>query len=73
MNFHFNDFRDDSIPLDYYRRKQNPEGGFPYDMKPGSPTSNNETCGVLGVLAELDLADSDAVEKAVEYMLSVQS
>lgn len=53
--FHFSNLRDDNVPLNYYRRKQNPDGGFPHDMKHGNPTSNSETCGALGILAELDL------------------
>lgn len=73
VDFHFNDIGDDEIPLNYYRKRQEATGGFPYDLEPGRPTSTNETAAVLGTLAELDLSKSDVADKAVDYILSIQS
>ena len=73
VDFHFNDIRDDEIPLNYYRRRQEAKGGFPYDLEPGNLISTNETTGILGMLAELDLSKSDVAKKAIDYILSIQS
>lgn len=73
VDFHCKGLRDDRTPLNYYRKRQGPAGEFPYDLEQGNPASTNETTGVMGTLAELDLSKSDVADKAIDYVLSIQS
>jgi hypothetical protein len=69
----FKKTRDDEIPLQYLRGLQNRDCGFPYNLEIGKPSSVNETSGMLSLIAELDLKDSDICRNAVNYLFLVQS
>lgn len=69
----FQRVRDDEVPLHYLRRLQNQDGGFPYNLEMGKPSSVNETNGTLGLVAELNLNESDVCRKVVNYLFQIQS
>jgi hypothetical protein len=69
----FQEVRDDEVPLGYLRRLQNKDGGFPYNLEMGKPSSVNETSGILSLVAELDLGESDVCQKMVNYLFQIQS
>lgn len=69
----FQGARDDEFPLRYLRKLQNQDGGFPYNLEMGKPSSVNETNGMLGIVAELNLNESDVCRKIVNYLFQVQS
>jgi hypothetical protein len=69
----FQGVRDDKIPLNYLRKLQNMDGGFPYNLEAGKPSSVNETTGMLSLVAKLDLGESDVCQKIVNYFFQVQS
>jgi hypothetical protein len=69
----FQGARDDEVPLHYLGKLQNEDGGFPYNLEMGKPTSVNETSGVLGLVAELNLGESDVGSKAVDYLFQIQN
>lgn len=68
----FQSFRDDEVPLLYLQRLQNKDGGFPYNLEPGKPSSVNETDGILRLIAELDLGRSDVGHKVIDYLFQIQ-
>jgi hypothetical protein len=68
----FKSGRDDEVPLRYLRRLQNEDGGFPYNLEAGKPSSVNETSGMLSLVAELDLGESGVGQKAVNYLFRIQ-
>jgi hypothetical protein len=68
----FQSVRDDEVPLRHLRRLQNEDGGFPYNLEAGRPSSVNETSGMLSLVAELDLGESDVGQRAVNYLFRVQ-
>lgn len=68
----FQSFRDNKVPLRYLRRLQNREGGFPYNLEAGKPSSTNETSGMLRLVAELGLGESDVGQKVVDYLFRIQ-
>jgi hypothetical protein len=68
----FENFRDNGVPLGYLRQLQNEDGGFPYNLEVGKPSSVNETSGVLRLVAELALGESDVCYKIVDYLFSIQ-
>ena len=71
-NYLFQSFRDSRVPLQYLRRLQNRQGGFPYNLEAGKPSSANETSGILRLLAELGLGESDVGQKVVNFLFRIQ-
>lgn len=68
----FHSFREDEVPLRYLRGFQNKDGGFPYNLEPGKPSSVNETDGILSLIRELDLGKSDTGHKVIDYLFQIQ-
>jgi len=68
----FQSLRDDRVPSHYLRRLQNEDGGFPYDLETGKPSSVNETSGILALVAELDLGTSEVCQKVLSYLFQIQ-
>lgn len=73
VSYLFQGARDNEVPLNYLRRLQNQDGGFPYNLEMGKPSSVNETSGILSLVAELNLGESDVCRKAVNYLFQIQS
>jgi len=69
----FQGIRDNKVPLHYLRKLQNQDGGFPYNLEIGKPSSVNETSGMLNLVAELNLGESDVCQKIVNYFFQIQS
>jgi hypothetical protein len=69
----FQGARDDEAPLHYLRSLQNQDGGFPYNLEMGKPSSVNETSGILRLIAELNLGESDVGQKVMNYLFQIQS
>jgi prenyltransferase beta subunit len=69
----FEGIRDSEVPLNYLRKLQNKDGGFPYNLEMGKPSSVNETSGILDIVAELDLLESDVCQKIMKYLFQIQS
>jgi len=69
----FQGARDNEVPLHYLRKLQNQDGGFPYNLEIGKPSSVNETSGILSLVAELNLGESDVGQKAINYLFQIQS
>jgi hypothetical protein len=68
----FQGARDNEVPLHYLRKLQNQDGGFPYNLEMGKPSSVNETSGILSLVAELNLGKSDVCRKIVNYLSQIQ-
>jgi len=73
VKYLFQGTRDDEVPLRYVRRLQNEDGGFPYNLELGKPSSVNETSGILSLVAELNLGESDEGQKVIKYLFQAQS
>ena len=71
-NYLFQGARDNEVPLHYLQRLQNKDGGFPYNLEMGKPISVNETSGILSLIAELNLGESDVCQKIVNYLFQIQ-
>jgi hypothetical protein len=69
----FQEARDDGVPLRYLRKLQNQDGGFPYNLEIGKPSSVNETSGMLSLVAELDLVESNVGRGITNYLSQVQT
>jgi hypothetical protein len=69
----FKGTRDDEVPLRYLRKLQNQDCGFPYNLEMGKPSSVNETSGMLGLVAELNLNEFNVCRKVVDYLFQIQS
>jgi prenyltransferase beta subunit len=52
---------------------QNPDGGFPYDLQTGRPSSLNHTSLVLQWLRDLQLGESEPANGAYAFILSRQT
>lgn len=52
--------------------RQNDDGGFPYGLLPGRPSSLAATVAALRWMDDLRLLDSPAAERAAAYLLMVQ-
>ena len=52
---------------------QNPDGGFPYDLQTGQPSTLNHTATVLQWLKELGQAESPTAKGAYAFILSRQT
>jgi hypothetical protein len=70
--FLFDGLRDDSIAIAYLDNLQNPDGGFPYNLTDGNPTSVNETCGFLSVFLDLGLKETKQCHAALHHLFMVQ-
>jgi hypothetical protein len=68
----FQGVRDSEAPLNYLRKLQNKDGGFPYNLEMDKPSSVNETSGILGLVAELNLGESNVCQKIVNYLFQIQ-
>jgi hypothetical protein len=68
----FQGTRDNEVPLHYLRKLQNQDGGFPYNLEMGKPSSVNETSGILSLVAELNLSESSVCQKIVNYLFQIQ-
>jgi hypothetical protein len=64
--------RNPSNVLGIIQALQNRDGGFPYNMDPGTPSTLNTTEFVLVWLHDLALLDSEVGTKAFQFMLSLQ-
>jgi hypothetical protein len=73
VKYLFQSVRDGEVPLRYLRQLQNEDGGFPYNLEAGKPSSVNETSGMLSLIAELDLGESDVGQKVINYLFCIQS
>lgn len=52
--------------------RQSDDGGFPYEMVPGRPSSVTSTATALQWMADLRVLSSSQAERAVAFLLSVQ-
>lgn len=68
----FQGFRNHEVPLRYLGQLQNNDGGFPYNLQAGKPSSVNETDGILSLIIELDLRKSDVARKLIDYLFQIQ-
>jgi hypothetical protein len=69
----FEGVKDDEVPLHHLRGLQNQDGGFPYNLETSKPSSTNETSGMLSLIAELNLGESDVGRKAMIHLFQAQS
>jgi hypothetical protein len=69
----FQGARDNEVPLHYLRKLQNQDGGFPYNLEIGKPSNVNETSGILSLVAELNLGESDVCQNIVNYLFQIQN
>lgn len=69
----FQGARDNEVPLNYLRKLQNQDGGFPHNLEFGKPSSVNETSGILSLVAELNLGESDVCRNIGNYLFQVQN
>jgi len=51
---------------------QNEDGGFPYNMKKGKPSTISDTTVALIWLNDLKMLDSDTGKKAIKHLISLQ-
>ena len=51
---------------------QNKDGGFPYNMKKGKPSTISDTTVALIWLNDLKMLDSDIGKKAIKHLISLQ-
>lgn len=52
---------------------QNADGGFALELKPGRPSALSTTCYVLTWLRDLRLAEHDAAQRALQFVLARQA
>lgn len=64
--------RNPSNVLGIIQALQNKDGGFPYNMEPGTPSTLNTTEFVLEWLHDLALLDSEVATRAFQFILSMQ-
>jgi hypothetical protein len=68
----FRGARDNEVPLHCLRKLQNKDGGFPYNLEMGKLSSVNETSGILSLVVELNLGESDVCRKTLNYLFQNQ-
>ncbi|HLW49321.1 MAG TPA: prenyltransferase/squalene oxidase repeat-containing protein [bacterium] len=64
--------RPDTKVMRAIEARQNEDGGVPYGLVPGRPSTVDATAATLDALWDLGLRDSPYAERAVTYLLSTQ-
>ncbi|MBN1786431.1 MAG: hypothetical protein JW825_05565 [Candidatus Methanofastidiosa archaeon] len=65
--------RDDKIPLEFFKRYQNDDGGFCFELKEGNPSSMGTTLSVLPWYSLLDVTYTGSFKRCVDFFLVSQS
>ena len=72
INYLLDKKREDEIPLSYFQKIQNKDGGFPYNHEKGKHSGVSETSSILALIRELDLKDVEVCKKALQCLFKIQ-
>jgi len=64
--------RDDKIPLEFFSRYQNKDGGFPLEFKEGKPSSIGTTAMILPWFFHLDVTYAGSYKRCINYLMESQ-
>jgi len=65
--------RDDKIPLDFFKKYQNKDGGFCFDLIENRPSAIGTTLSILPWYHILDVAYTGSFKRCLNYILETQN